>query len=112
MDSRKGGPPYRCADTALVRAARYSRLPLPAWPDLTDDTPARQVRWQAWLRDVWSMTEVADTIEQASPLLAQQINTLCSAAHPHGSPHQPPPHDPQREPCLSTQVESAMSGVA
>ncbi|MFH9826462.1 lantibiotic dehydratase [Streptomyces bobili] len=82
MDSRKGGPLYRCADTALVRAARYSRLPLPAWPDLTDDTPARQVRWQAWLRDVWSMTEVADTIEQASPLLAQQINTLCSAARP------------------------------
>ncbi|MET8123984.1 lantibiotic dehydratase [Streptomyces sp. NPDC005231] len=82
MDSRKGGPLYRCADTALLRATRYSRLPLPAWPDLTDDTPARQVRWQAWLRDVWSMTEVADTIEQASPLLAQQINTLCSAARP------------------------------
>ncbi|WP_406471056.1 lantibiotic dehydratase [Streptomyces hirsutus] len=82
MDSRKGGPLYRCADMALVRAARYSRLPLPAWPDLTDDTPARQVRWQTWLRDVWSMTEVTDTIEQASPLLAQQINTLCSATRP------------------------------
>ncbi|MFB6940780.1 lantibiotic dehydratase [Streptomyces sp. NPDC060286] len=82
MDSRKAGPLYRCADTALLRATRYSRLPLPAWPDLTDDTPARQVRWQTWLRDVWSMTEIADTVEQASPLLAQQINTLCSAAQP------------------------------
>ncbi|MEW1687526.1 lantibiotic dehydratase [Streptomyces sp. NPDC091265] len=82
MDSRKAGPLYRCTDMALLRAARHSRLPLPAWPDLTDDTPARQVRWQAWLRDVWSMTEIADTIEQASPLLAQQINTLCSAAQP------------------------------
>ncbi|MEU9470810.1 lantibiotic dehydratase [Streptomyces avermitilis] len=82
MVSRKVGPLYRCADTALVRAARYSRLPLSVWPDLTDDTPARKVRWQAWLRDVWSMTEVADTVEQASPLLARQVETLCSAARP------------------------------
>ncbi|KAF3470057.1 lantibiotic dehydratase [Streptomyces sp. Tu 3180] len=82
MDSGKDGPLYRCANTTLVRATRYSRLPLPAWPDLTDDTPARQVQWQAWLRDVWSMTEVADTIEQASPVLAQQITTLCAATRP------------------------------
>ncbi|MFJ3824954.1 lantibiotic dehydratase [Streptomyces nodosus] len=82
MDSRKVGPLYRCADTALVRAARCTRLPLPMWPDLTDDTPAREVRWQAWLRDVWSMTEVADTVEQASPLLARRVESLCSAARP------------------------------
>ncbi|MEU4659487.1 lantibiotic dehydratase [Streptomyces sp. NPDC023723] len=65
---------------AVVRAARYSGLVLPAWPDLTDDSPSRAVRWQAWLRDVWSTTGVADTIEQASPLLAQRVDTLCSAA--------------------------------
>ncbi|WP_055468658.1 lantibiotic dehydratase [Streptomyces ardesiacus] len=82
MDSRKDGPLYRCADAALVRAARYSRLPLPAWPDLTDETPGRQVRWQAWLRDIWALHEAADSIEQASPLLAQQVATLCSAASP------------------------------
>ncbi|MGW5599614.1 lantibiotic dehydratase [Streptomyces rochei] len=82
MGSRKDGPLYRCADTALVRAARSSRLPLPAWPDLTDDTPAREVRWQTWLRDVWSLSEAADSIEQASPLLAQQVQTLCSVASP------------------------------
>ncbi|MFF2652658.1 lantibiotic dehydratase [Streptomyces sp. NPDC058045] len=82
MDSRKGEPLYRCADMALVRAARYPRLPLPAWPDLTDGTPAGQVGWLAWLRDVWSMTEAADAIEQASPLLAEQVETLCSAARP------------------------------
>ncbi|MGW7069448.1 lantibiotic dehydratase [Streptomyces sp. NPDC054855] len=86
MDSRMDKPLYRCADTTLVRAARYSRLSLPAWPDLTDDTPARRVRWQAWLGDVWSMTEVADTIEQASPLLAQQVETLCSAARSEARP--------------------------
>ncbi|MEN8654354.1 lantibiotic dehydratase [Streptomyces sp. 21So2-11] len=82
MDSRKSAPLYRCADTALLRASHYSTLLLPAWPDLTDDTPARQVQWQTWLRDVWSMTEIADAFEQASPLFAQQINTLCSAARP------------------------------
>ncbi|MGD6751951.1 lantibiotic dehydratase [Streptomyces sp. BH105] len=82
MDSRKDGPLYRCADAALVRAARYSRLPLPAWPDLTDDAPAGKVRWQTWLRDIWSLSEAADSIEQASPLLAQQVETLCSAASP------------------------------
>ncbi|MFD5258336.1 lantibiotic dehydratase [Streptomyces bobili] len=82
MDSRKDGPLYRCADAALVRAARYSRLPLPSWPDLTNDTPDREVRWQTWLRDVWSLSEAADSIEQASPLLAQQVQTLCSAASP------------------------------
>lgn len=67
MDSRKDGPLYRCADAALVRAARYARLPLPAWPDLTDDTAARMLRWQTWLRDIWSLPEAADSIEQASP---------------------------------------------
>lgn len=82
MDSRNAGPLYRCADTALVRAARYSKLPLPAWPDLTDDSPAGQARWQTWLREVWSMVEVAETIEQASPLLAQQVDMLCSAVTP------------------------------
>ncbi|MET7457231.1 lantibiotic dehydratase [Streptomyces sp. NPDC005574] len=82
MNSRKGGTLYRCADMALVRAAHYSTLPLPAWPDLTGNTPAHQLRWHTWLRDVWSVTEVADTIEQASPLLAQQINSLCSVARP------------------------------
>ncbi|MET8905744.1 lantibiotic dehydratase [Streptomyces sp. NPDC004538] len=82
MDSRKDGPLYRCADAALVRAAHYSRLPLPAWPDLTDDTLDREVRWQTWLRDVWSLSEAADSIEQASPLLAQQVQTLCSVASP------------------------------
>ncbi|MFE0950605.1 lantibiotic dehydratase [Streptomyces mutabilis] len=82
MGTRKDGPPYRCADTALVRAARSSRLRLPAWPDLTDDTPDCEVRWQTWLRDVWSLSEAADSIKQASPLLAQQVQTLCSVASP------------------------------
>ncbi|MFF8481877.1 lantibiotic dehydratase [Streptomyces antibioticus] len=82
MDDRKVGLLYRCSDTALVRASRCTRLPLPVWPDLTDTTPGREVRWQAWLRDLWSLAEVVDTIEQASPLLARQVQTLFLAASP------------------------------
>ncbi|MEV5605534.1 lantibiotic dehydratase [Streptomyces sp. NPDC052299] len=82
MDSRTIRPLYRCADMALVRAARFTRLPLPAWPDLADDSPVRERQWQAWLRDVWSDTVVADTIGQASPLLARQVEALCSTASP------------------------------
>ncbi|WP_229909854.1 lantibiotic dehydratase [Streptomyces flavofungini] len=65
-----------------MRAARYTRLPLPGWPDLTDDSPARQGRWQTWLREVWSVAEVAEVVEQASPSLARQVDALCSAAAP------------------------------
>ncbi|WP_030570923.1 lantibiotic dehydratase [Streptomyces aureocirculatus] len=82
MDSRNTGSLYRCADTALVRAARYATLPLPAWPDLTDGSPTSQSRWQTWLRAVWSVAEIAEAIDQASPSLAQQVHTLCRASRP------------------------------
>ncbi|MEU6055843.1 lantibiotic dehydratase [Streptomyces xanthochromogenes] len=82
MDATKGRPLYRCAGPPLVRVAHFSQLSLPAWPDLTDDTSAWQGRLQVWLRDVWAMPDVADAIEQASPLLAQHIGTLCSVAEP------------------------------
>ncbi|MEV6726608.1 lantibiotic dehydratase [Streptomyces xanthochromogenes] len=65
-----------------MRVAHFSQLSLPAWPDLTDDTSAWQGRLQVWLRDVWALPDVADAIEQASPLLAQHIGTLCSVAEP------------------------------
>lgn len=82
MDSRNTGSLYRCADTALVRATRYATLPLPAWPDLADGSPASRSRWQTWLREVWSVAEIVEAVDQASPLLAQQVHTLCSAPRP------------------------------
>ncbi|MEU6036121.1 lantibiotic dehydratase [Actinomadura sp. NPDC047616] len=80
MASRNDGLMYRCADTALVRAARHAVLPLPAWPDLTDDSPGQVVRWRTWLRQVWALDAVAEAIEQASPVLARQIEAMCTTA--------------------------------
>ncbi|MFJ2247478.1 lantibiotic dehydratase [Streptomyces sp. NPDC094461] len=82
MDSTYGRPLYRCADAVLVRVARHTSLPLPAWPDFTDDSPAHQIRWQEWLREVWGLPPVVEAVEHASPVLARQVTTLCSAAAP------------------------------
>ncbi|GAU70600.1 putative lanthionine biosynthesis protein [Streptomyces sp. NBRC 110611] len=82
MDSRNGGLLYRSADVALVRATRYAKLPLPAWPDFTDDSPGQVRRWQTWLREVWAIETVTEAIEHASPLLARQVEAMCSASAP------------------------------
>lgn len=64
METRNGSPLYRCADTALVRAARYAGLPLPTWPDFTDDSPTQLAGWQRWLCEVWGLDAVAGTAVQ------------------------------------------------
>ncbi|MEV5338330.1 lantibiotic dehydratase [Streptomyces sp. NPDC052676] len=69
---------YQCADVALVRAARYTRLPLPPWPDVTGDSPAQVQQWLTWLRTVWALDEVSDAVEQASPSLARHMDALCA----------------------------------
>lgn len=73
---------YRCADTALVRAARYTELTLPVWPDLTDATPAHVEQWCAWLREVWALDAVAEAVAHASPVLARQVEQVSAARHP------------------------------
>lgn len=69
---------YQCADVALVRAARHTRLPLPPWPDVTSDSPGQVQQWLTWLRAVWALDEVSDAVEQASPSLAQRMDALCA----------------------------------
>ncbi|MFM9371891.1 lantibiotic dehydratase [Streptomyces sp. Da 82-17] len=74
---------YRAADTALVRASRHTNLLLPAWPGaLTSSSPEQLTEGRAWLREVWSQEEVAEAIEHASPLLARQVEALCSTTAP------------------------------
>lgn len=82
MGSRNGRPLYLCADAALVRAARHSEVTLPAWPDLTDDTPGHVARWCGWLREVWTLEAVAEAVELASPVLARKLEAVCSASGP------------------------------
>lgn len=82
MDSRISRPLFQCADTALVRAAQHAELALPAWPDLTDDTPAHAQGWCGWLREVWALEEVAAAVEHASPILARQVKVMFAVPNP------------------------------
>jgi thiopeptide-type bacteriocin biosynthesis protein len=82
MDSTHSGSLYRCADTALVRASRHTKLALPAWPDLTEDSPLQQIGWQTWLCEVWGLVPVCEAIEQASPVLARRVEALCAQSVP------------------------------
>ncbi|WP_262401778.1 lantibiotic dehydratase family protein [Actinomadura sp. CNU-125] len=73
---------YRCGDLVLLRAAPHGELPLPAWPDLSGDTLEHRAQWRAWLRTVWAIDAVAVAIEHASPVLAQEVRTVCTAEAP------------------------------
>ncbi|MEU6463262.1 lantibiotic dehydratase [Streptomyces sp. NPDC046976] len=72
---------YRAAGVALVRAVALSTHALPAWPDL-GDTTGRTDRHVEWLRDVWADEALADTLEQASPVLAERVRRLTEAPAP------------------------------
>src|SRR6266511_1494011 len=74
--------PYQHAEAALVRAAQYASLPLPAWPDLRGATPAHVERWCAWLQEVWALDEVAEAVEHASPVLTGQMQAVCAGRRP------------------------------
>ncbi|MCX5206722.1 lantibiotic dehydratase [Streptomyces sp. NBC_00237] len=69
---------YQSAGPALVRAARYARLPLPPLPEVSDGSPAEVQRWHEWLRAVWAHKEVAELVEQSSPGFARHLDTLCA----------------------------------
>ncbi|WP_432008818.1 lantibiotic dehydratase [Streptomyces bacillaris] len=69
---------YESADTPLVRAARYARLSLPPWPTVTSDEAEQVQQWHAWLKAVWALDEVSETVEQASPAFARHVDALCA----------------------------------
>ncbi|MFD7639186.1 lantibiotic dehydratase [Kitasatospora sp. NPDC059795] len=75
---RPAASPYRAADVALVRAVANPAPAVPAWPDLDEaGLPARQMQW---LREAWADELLAVALEQASPVLAQQVRQLTTAA--------------------------------
>ncbi|MGV9849248.1 lantibiotic dehydratase [Streptomyces sp. NPDC003442] len=74
----KSGLPYRCVGFAMVRASAHRRLPLAWWPDLTDSSPHRVVRWRGWLEADWSREDLTAAVEQASPVLARQVQAICT----------------------------------
>lgn len=70
----KGKPRYRHCGVALLRAAV---APLSEeqgeWPDLADTEACRR-----WLQAVWSRPGFADAVRQASEVLADRIDTICT----------------------------------
>ncbi|SFE63820.1 thiopeptide-type bacteriocin biosynthesis domain-containing protein [Actinopolyspora alba] len=65
---------YACADAALLRvSAQSSTEPLPPWPDLSGSSsePLRR-----WLHAVWHQDGIAETIAEASPVLADRVRQL------------------------------------
>ncbi|WP_203597276.1 thiopeptide-type bacteriocin biosynthesis protein [Actinomadura bangladeshensis] len=73
---------YRCDDSAFLRAAALTELPVPACPDLSVDSPKHVAHWLTWLRNVWTIDAVTDAIGQASPALAQEVQTIFTAEAP------------------------------
>jgi thiopeptide-type bacteriocin biosynthesis protein len=75
-------PMFRSAGTALIRAVAQPSPDLPPWPDLTGSGPEQTLMRVEWLRRVWALTEVAEAIDHASPVLGQKVRALCSAEDP------------------------------
>lgn len=73
---------FHATGGALLRAVAHGGLELPPWPDLTETGPATAAEWMTWLRTVWAIAVVNDVISQASPALAQQLQSLCAAEVP------------------------------
>jgi lantibiotic biosynthesis protein len=77
-----GAVSYRHAGGAVVRATVQAGLSLPPWPDVTGTTADHVRSWQQWLKAVWSVEGVAESITHASPALAMRVETLSSKARP------------------------------
>lgn len=75
MRSRQAHSPYRCADTALLRAPAHSSLSMPPPPGPAA-TPSAVDAQCAWLRTVWAVDAAAEAVEHASPVLARRLDAV------------------------------------
>ena len=68
---------FRVGDAALLRAAAHPAGAFSASPDprVLENRAEAAVEW---LRSVWAIDEVAEALEHASPVLADQIRALCA----------------------------------
>lgn len=69
---------YRVVDSTLARVvANPSSLDIPAWPNLTGCNDDQVAGWCRWLRQVWAIESIAESIEVASPSLARRVHEVC-----------------------------------
>ncbi|MFJ7279807.1 lantibiotic dehydratase [Kitasatospora sp. NPDC098663] len=70
------------ATTVLLRAPATTPLDLPPMPDLEERGPQVPSVLAAWLRQVWTLSPVADAVGHSSPALAQQVRSLLAGTSP------------------------------
>ncbi|WP_093840861.1 lantibiotic dehydratase [Streptomyces aidingensis] len=73
---------FRAGRAVLVRAVARPVLSVPPCPDVEDPSPEATAAQLVWLREVWSSAGFAETLEHASPVLADQMRALCSSRNP------------------------------
>lgn len=79
MTTSENTPYYRPLDTALLRASMHpGGMDLPPWPGDT----AGAGPWRTWLAKVWAMRPVAEAVALASPVLADQVETMLAGRQP------------------------------
>ncbi|WP_233535194.1 lantibiotic dehydratase family protein [Streptomyces sp. CRB46] len=70
---------YEATGQTMLRAAVHTSEPaMPPWP--ASRAPAEE--WRAWLSTVWSDADFRQTVSQASPLLAQQVQAIIDGRTP------------------------------
>ncbi|GHH25784.1 lantibiotic dehydratase [Streptomyces rubradiris] len=73
MSSR---PAFRAERGILVRSVLLHDLPIPPAPDLSTSGFTEPPLWQHWVRQVWSIPQIAAAVRRASPGLGRQIDDL------------------------------------
>lgn len=67
---------YRAQRGILVRSVLHDGLPIPPAPAEFDITPRTPPSWLPWVRETWSIPQIADAVRYASPDLAREIDDL------------------------------------
>lgn len=67
---------YRAQRGILVRSVLHDGLPIPPAPAEFDITPRTPPSWLPWVRETWSIPQIADAVRYASPDLAREIDAL------------------------------------
>ncbi|MFF1914314.1 lantibiotic dehydratase [Streptomyces sp. NPDC058239] len=74
MTTSNPTPYYRPLPAAVLRASVHGvEVSLPSWPDDADGE-----LWRTWLAQVWAMRPLSEAVALASPVLADQIETMLS----------------------------------
>jgi len=76
---------FRAAPAALLRIAHHWRAGELDLPDLVAAGEEAAEGRAAWLRRVWAMPGVAESLGHASPALHEQVRQLCAAAVTEGA---------------------------